>query len=101
MTTAVTNAATLAAFSERYRDRPFVLFSRQPDAIQARWRRVIDLIREGKVTSGRKFREVYVDGFPDMKAWTEIGRDERESWDAVFSAAQAAARRAELEELAA
>ena len=103
MTTAVTNAATLAAFSERYRDRPFVLFNRQPDAIQARWRCVIDLIREGKVTSGKQFRDTYLDGIgaPDRdtdKEWIQLSRADRESWDRVYLAAVRAWQAAEAQE---
>jgi len=89
-----TDAATRAAFAQRYRFRPYTFDAQQP-AVQDRWRVVTERVLAGEVKSGREFRDAYLDGIgaPDRdtdKQWTEIGPAERASWVAVFDAARAA-----------
>jgi hypothetical protein len=97
MTTAVTEAATRAAFSTRYGKRPHV-FDAQPHPVRLRWTVVATKVVKGDVTSGKAFRAEYVKGFAGMKAWTEIGREERASWEAVYQAARAAGLAAAAQE---
>lgn len=102
MTTAVTEAATQAAFRQRYRNRPFVRFADQKPGVQLRWTVVATQVVQGIVTSGRQFRDTYLDGIgaPDRetdKQWAEIGPAERASWNAVYESAVHAADRAKLE----
>ena len=103
MTTAVIEAATLAAFAERYRDRPFVLFSRQPHGVRLRWTLVATKVVQRNVKSGREFRDAYRDGIgaPDRdtdKEWIQLSRADRESWDRVHLAAVRAWQAAEAQE---
>jgi hypothetical protein len=90
MTTAVTDAATRAAFSRRYSTRPWYRFDAQPHAVRLRWTVVASKVVKGDVTSGMAFRDEYHRGFASVKTWTEIGPAERASWVAVFEAARAA-----------
>jgi hypothetical protein len=98
MTTAVTDAATKAAFAQRYRTRPWHRFDLQEPGVQLRWTVVASKVVKGDVTSGKAFRDEYHRGFPGVKTWAEIGPDERDSWGAVYQAAVRAWHAAEQAE---
>ena len=98
MTTAVTNAATLAAFAERYRDRPWCHFDQQPWPVQGRWTLVCTKVVQRVITGPRALRDEYHRGFSGVKAWTELSRADRESWDRVYLAAVRAWQAAEAQE---
>lgn len=93
MTTDTIGEAAIAAFTERYRGRP-ATWDTQDEPVQLRWIRVTALALNGNITSGREFREKYLDGIgaPDRdtdKEWIQISRDDRNSWDDVYDTVQA------------
>ena len=98
MTTDVIEAATLAAFRQRYATRPFHRFSAQPWPVQGRWTQVCAKVVKGDVKSGQQFRNAYIKGFAGSKEWSQLGREDRDSWGQVFSAAVRAWRAAEARE---
>jgi hypothetical protein len=99
MTTDTILEAAIAAFRTRYRDRPWVTWESQDEPVQLRWVRVAELTMDGAITSGREFREKYLDGLgaPDRdtdKEWTELGLDQRRLWNDAVTAIQRVAMEA-------
>lgn len=97
MTTATIDAAARAAFATKYRDRPWHLFDQQPESVQLRWIRVTARALNGEITTGRMFREAYLDGIGASdrdtdKEWSEIGTQQRFLWQGALDAAVYAAR---------
>ncbi len=80
--------AARAAFATRYKRRPWCQFDAQPMPVQSRWSIVAANVLYGTVTNGRQFRERYVEGFANVKHWSEIGTEERFSWQSVYDAAR-------------
>lgn len=99
MTTDTIREAAKSAFATRYRDRPWVTWESQDDPVHLRWVRVAELTMDGAITSGREFRENYLDGLgaPDRdtdKEWAELGLDQRRLWNDAVTAIQRVAMEA-------
>ena len=97
ITTDTILAAAIAAFNTRYKGRP-VRWDAQDPGIQQRWIQITAYALNGSVTNGQEFRYRYIrDHYPHddaVKDWSQIGRKERDSWNAVYGAVRATGEQA-------
>ena len=97
ITTDTILAAAIAAFNTRYKGRP-VRWDAQDPGIQQRWIQITAYALNGSVTNGQEFRYRYIrDHYPHddaVKDWSQIGRKERDSWNAVYGSVRATGEQA-------
>lgn len=97
MTTAVIEAASVAAFTTYHRPRAYYTWETAHESVKSRWNIVITRVVGKTITSGYALREAYMDGIY-AKSWAEIGPSGRKLWQSIYDAAVRAWHDAEAKE---
>lgn len=77
MTTDTIHNAARSGFAVYYAHRSWAF---EGNARKCRWEQVAARVLNGEITTARKLRDAYLDGYVIDLAWTDLGVHDRKRW---------------------